>query len=640
MKINLLPWLPRKKKGLGVGFIDMLIHAAPKEKGRQVAHKDPNWQEIFLPKPDKKVSSDKKISRWAAVFLGLGAAIVLITILGRLWQLEVIQGKASLALSEENRIRIRTIPAPRGVIYDRNGNVLATNTPGFRLVAETTGLTDKRMNEIADKLSVMLAISAADIKSKLKDQSQSEEVIESKLARDTALSLEVSLSDLPELRVVEDPIRSYPNGGTLAHLLGYVGEITAAELKDPQNAGYSPGATVGRVGVEASYDYLLRGKDGRELVEVDSTGRTARVIAREDPIPGHSLVLTVDLGLTKKVEEAMQQELNSVTHSRRAVAIAMDPRDGSLLTYLSYPTFDPNLFARGISTKEYAALADDPDQPLFDRAISGVYPPGSTFKPTVAVAALSEGVTTKDRIVNSPGVIYLGTQAFHNWSDKALGPQTLTDAIAWSNDIYFYTMGGELGVDRLSNWAAKFGFGQKTGIKIPGESKGNLPTAAWKQATYGEPWYPGDNYNYGIGQGFLLTTPMQMVSDIAAIGNGGTLFQPILIKEVRDENNFVISSDSPVVRKSNLASPDVISAVKDGMHKACTTLISFPGDVGCKTGTAEFGGSGQNPHGWFSIYAPLNNPQIAMVVLVEGVGHGSIYASPIARPAFTSYLTK
>jgi penicillin-binding protein 2 len=630
-------WLRRKKRGLGVGFVDMVSAGiAGKDEKKRVKMVTAEWQEGLLPS-SKVVLRDKYLTGWAAPVLGLLVSVVLVVIMGRLFSLQVVNGQEYRSESTYNRVRIRDIPATRGVIYDRNGQVLATNTVGFRLVVDVVGLTSKRINEVADTLSGKLGVPAAQVRTKLGDRSQPEVVVESGITQDEALRLEVELANFNEVRVVEEPVRSYPNGKVLAHLIGYTGEINPNELKSTRYAGYSSGSKVGRSGVEESYEYLLHGRDGKEIVEVDSRGQTARVLDREDPIPGKNLVLTVDLGLTKTLEDSLDREL-SITKSQKAAIIAINPQDGSVLTYISRPSFDPNIFARGISAADYATLANDPNQPLFDRVISGVYPPGSTFKPTVAVAGLSDGVISKDEKIDSPSFIKLGTQEFHNWDDHALGPQNVIDALAWSNDIYFYTVGGKLGVDRLSLWADKLGFGQKTGINLPGESVGVVPTSDWKAKTFGQPWYPGDSYNYGIGQGFLLTTPIQLVSALSTIGNGGTLYQPILIKEVRDSSNVLVSHDNPVARRSTLINADIDYTVKEGMKKACIEFVTFGGDTGCKTGTAEFGGSGQNPHGWFSVFAPWKDPQIAMVVLLEGVGHGSIYSSPVAKPVFTKYI--
>lgn len=628
-------WFKRRKKGFGAGFADYL-NLAKASKTRIYDH-GPTWQEIFQP-PPLLPNKGRTLSPWATVSLGLLTIATAFFFGTRLWQLQIAQGQENLTASEGNRIRVRTIPAPRGVIYDRAGYVLAENRPGFRLVADVAGVKEERLNELADFISSIFLISSADAKAKL-TSSQNEVILRSGLERERALKLEIELQDYPELRVVEAPIRSYPNGSVLAHLLGYLSEISEDELSDPRYSGISLGSKIGRTGVEASYDFLLRGKDGRELVEVDAVGKTARVIAKEEPIAGRNLVLTIDLNMSKDVWEQLGRQIG-VAGSTSGVAVAANPQNGEVLTYLSYPSFDPNRFSQGLTQEEYEGLINDPNKPLFDRVISGSYPPGSTFKPTVATAALSEGVTTKDRLIESPGVVYLGTQAFRNWRPQGLGLQNIVDSIAWSNDIYFYYMGYELGVDRLSAWAKKLGLGEKTGINLSSEAAGTVPTASWKEETFGEIWYPGDNYNYGIGQGFLLVTPLQLTMDVAAIGNWGKLWQPILVKEVRDSSNLVVSRDNPILRRENLAGRGVLQVVKEGMKKACTIFVQFAGDTGCKTGTAEFGGESQNPHGWFTIFAPWENPEIAMTVLIEAGGHGSIVSSPVAKPIFAKYLNK
>lgn len=629
-----LNFLPRRIRGLGPAFSEMVSLG---RGGRVRRGSDrSSWQETFL--PQVVVSGEEKLlSHWVSIALALAACGIALLLATRLWQLQVAYGQENLQASEGNRVRIRVIPAPRGVIYDRQGNVLASNSPGFRLVGEIVGLTKKRREDLADYLSGLTGIPAAEMAQKLSIK-EAEVIIKSGLSRDEALPLELKLKDYPEIRVAEEPVRSYPNGVTLAHLLGYLGEISPEELVDPKYAGYVSGSKIGRSGIESSYEYLLHGQDGRELVEVDSLGRTERIIKKLDPLPGRNIVLTVDLATTRTLQDELVKQLKRAGSEKGAV-VALDPRDGSVLAYVSWPSFDPNLFSRGISQKDYDRLVSDPNQPLFDRVISGTYPPGSTFKPTVATAALSSGVTTKDRLIESPGVVYLGTQAFHNWLASGFGRQGIVDAITYSNDVYFYYMGAELGVDRLGEWARKFGFGEKTGIKLSGEASGLIPSQDWKEQRFGEVWYPGDNYNFGIGQGFLLVTPLQLANDVAAIGNWGHLYQPILIKEVRDNANLVVSRDNPKLIRDNLTSREVLQTVKEGMKKACVPFVNLAGDTGCKTGSAEFGGE-EKTHAWFVTFAPWENPEITIAVLIEGGGHGSIVSSPVTRPILAKYLNK
>lgn len=629
------PWsfLSRRGPRLGVGFSDVLDLA---KKSKPFHYRDDGgWQDMFLP-ASSHTREAGRLSPWSATILGLGVLAAAAVLTGRLWWLQIAHGEENLQASDGNRVRILTLPAPRGVIYDRNGLVLATNVPGFRLVATTTGLTEAKRQELADFVSGLIGKPAAAVLAELSSTSEPEVTLGSDLNHDQALSWEVRIQNWPQLRVDEEPIRSYPNGSTLAHLIGYLGEISPKELKEPQYSGYHSGDKIGQTGVEAAYDYLLRGQDGRELVEVDSVGRVERVVAKEDPIPGRNIVLTVDLKLTQALQSALISALAKADTNRGAV-VAINPQDGSVLSYISWPSFDPNLFSHGLTQAQYSALANDPTQPLFDRVASGTYSPGSTFKPTVATAALSEGVTTKDRLIYSPGVIYLGTKAFHNWRPSGFGNQSIEDALAYSNDVYFYTMGGELGVDRLSEWAKKLGFGELSGIKIPGESAGIVPTQNWKLATTGQPWYPGDNYNLGIGQGYLQVNLLQLAGSIEAVSNGGRLYQPILIKEVQDSNNLVVSRDNPVLRRDNLIDPKVDQVVKDGMKEGCTIFVNLAGDDGCKTGTAEVGFEGVNA--FFTAFAPWQNPKIVVVTMLEGGGIG-VTASTVAKPVLAPYLNK
>jgi penicillin-binding protein 2 len=613
------------------------------------------------------------------------------------WQLQMVQGGEYVERSDRNRFRLKSIDAPRGVIYDRDGRLLAGNVPSFTISIVPADLPEEDEQAVFQRLSTLLdiPISSADErangmeqtdrlslregegnepKPQLKERVQAgrdtpfEPVqVKSDVPRDIAFTIEEERLDLPGVVVDVEPLREYISGTLFAHVTGYVGHIPETELAsylDQSDNDYDANDIVGLTGVELTYEDQLRGRKGERHVEVDATGREIQTIGKPvDPIPGNNVVLSIDAELQQWVAQALQKGIKKVG-SRSGVAIAMDPRSGEILAMVSLPSYDPNLFIRGISEEAYSQLSDDPLHPLVNHAISGQYPPGSTFKVVTASAGLQEGIVTRTSVIFCPGTIWIPNrfapdnpelaQPFNCWLKTGHKSISIVEAIAQSCDIYFGVLGGGygefqgLGQEALHSYGVYFGFGEPTGIDLPGESAGLMPDETWKRLTYGETWVTGDTYNAAIGQGFTLVTPLQMLNATAAIANGGSLYRPTVVREIRDANgNLVTPFEAHLIRNLPV-SPETIAIVKEGMRAAVTHGTAMEANlagvaVAGKTGSAEFPGQrnreGQLPtHAWFTAFAPFDDPEIALVVFVEGGGEGSTVAVPIAAEILSHYF--
>ncbi len=551
----------------------------------------------------------------------LALLIVAVILFGRLFFLQILAGQYYRNLSDSNRIRTQIIHAPRGIIFDRNGNPLVYNVPGYR--------------ETVNGKTVLLSQSEA-------------------LAKIAAGDKKLEI----------DSLRNYPLGDAASHVIGYVGQISPAELQLPDFLSYQSGDLVGQMGIEEQYESLLRGIDGKTLVEVDATGKTVRTLGQTDPIPGQNITLTIDGAVQKSVASAMKDV-------PKGAAIVSTPT-GEVLGLVSRPSFDSNLFTMGqgyqvSSPSAYRTVAqvllDGNGQPLLNRAISGTYPPGSTFKLITAAAGLETGKIDENYMVDDTGILQVGSFSFTNWYysqyGKTEGNINVVTAIKRSNDIFFYKVGSLVGVDALSAEARKFGLGSTLGIDLPGESAGLVPTKEWKFKTIGEPWYLGDDYHYGIGQGYLLTTPLQVNTWTQAVANGGTLYQPHLLK-----------NQKPVVQQKGLLGPKNFDLIREGMIEVCApggvayplfnftvknsklqvdgkNILAVDGHpderqvvIACKTGTAQQGDVAANPHAWITLFAPAYNPQVVVTVLAESSGEGSDIAAPVAKQILTSWFEK
>lgn len=570
---------------------------------------------------DSKTNSTRDFFLFSCLILGLGI------IFFKLFFLQILQGSYYRELSNNNRIKTIVIHAPRGSIFDRNGQSLVFNVPGFRKTIE--GKTTLISNNDA-----------------------------------------IALLAKGEKDLEYDSVRQYPFTENFAHVIGYTGQISEDELKSPRFQGYSGGDIIGKMGAEQYFENTLKGQDGKQLLEVDSLGNTIRKLGATEPVPGGNVTLNLDLNLQKAAFSAMK------TVEKGAIVVST-PK-GEILTILSKPSFDPNLFTLPLNYQESTESAqqklqdilfDSDGKPLLDRAISGVYPPGSTFKLVVAAAGLENGIIDENYTVNDTGVINLGAFSFSNWYftqyGKTEGEVDVIKGIKRSNDIFFYKLAGEVGVDKISEMAKKFGVGSSLGLDMAGEVGGLLPTPNWKEKEIGEPWYLGDTYHYGIGQGYVLTTPLQVNGWTQVIANAGELYEPHLLK-----------TQNSKVKSQKFLNKKTVDLIRQGMIESCSTggvawpffefkvknprlkidginYLSVPESttsasfkdyrkvsVACKTGTAQHGGETTLPHAWMTLFAPAYNPQIVVTVLAEESGEGSNIAAPVAKKILEEWFSR
>jgi len=602
----------------------------------------------------------------------------------QLWQLQILHTHGYRSQADANRFRLVSIDAPRGVIYDRQGHLLVRNVPCYTISIVPAALPKDESQRLAvlTRLSQLLQIPVSNkVASSGKTDAQLgiEEILEQNTVtpyapvpikadvdKQVAFLIEEEHLYLPGVITQITPRREYPSGALTSHVVGYVGRIPAERVQyylDQTDEDYSINDYVGLMGVEATYEKELRGHKGLKHIEVDAFEREVNVLAIDPPQPGHSLVLSLDLDLQQAAESALREGMYRVNSTAGAV-IAMNPKTGEILAMVSLPSYDNNLFAKGISVEEYERLSSDPERPLVNHAISGQYPPGSTFKVIPAAAALEENVIDRSTILTCKGELLLPNkyfpddpekaQVFKCWFKWGHGDLNIIDAIAYSCDIYFYQVGGGfedfqgLGIDRLREYARAFGLGEPTGIALPGESAGLVPNDRWKRVNYGEPWVTGDTYNATIGQGYILVTPLQLLNSTAAIANGGTLYRPQVVRQVIDVEGHVVKDFAPEIIRHVPVSAENLDIVREGMRAAVTRGTAHRANleeiaVAGKTGTAEYPGpldeEGNLPtHAWFTAYAPYDNPEIALVVFVSGGHSGAKVAVPIAARILRSYF--
>lgn len=587
---------------------------------------------------------------------GVLAMIVVfaVVLLGRVGYLQFIEGKQFFSEAEGNRIHTDSIPAVRGVVYDKQGNPLVKNVPDFRLQLTARDIPHMTQEEYNDTFAHMAEVSGVD-EQLIRDAfdtsftSGQSETLKTDIPYEEALQLMIRIRDLSGLTVETFYNRQYLAGSAFGHVMGYTGKLTETEYSALQSSGYVLNDTVGKSGIEKSYESTLRGTNGYRKIEVDYRGDEKSLVADVAPVPGDSVHLSIDSNL----QNVLYSSLQSIIDERGlpgGSAVAIDPRNGRVLAIVSYPSYDSNAFVGGISQEEYQALITDERQPLFHRAMSGTYPSGSTFKPIVAAAALEEGVVTPNTTVMSTGGITIeGGFTFPDWKAGGHGLTNVLTALAESVNTYFYLAGGGdnetttgLGVERITDYARRFGLGATTGIDLPGEADGFLPSTAWKEEFKNEPWYLGDTYHLAIGQGDLLVTPLQVALYTAVFANRGTLYAPSVITSITDHSGAVVETPDPVVRNEQVMSERSIDVVRQGMREAvlrgtARSLQSLSVTSAGKTGTAQFG-SGEKTHSWFTAFAPYDSPEIAITVLVEEAGEGNDAALPIAKHALEAYF--
>lgn len=565
----------------------------------------------------------------------------------RLISLQITQGQENYRLAEGNRLKTTLISAPRGLIYDRNGVPLVQNAPSFSLILRPGEVPKKKADRqtYLDDLAKQLSLDRTELESTFNSQTSRDVVtLLDGLNRDQALSIELKIHNLTAVELIKQPVRLYSGVPSMGNLLGYIGKVDPEDLKERPNLLSTD--YVGQSGVESTYDEILQGIPGQEIVEVDSVGRSVRAVGNKPPLPGSSLILGLDSTVQQVAATALQESITK-SGAINGAAVAIDVNTGEILAMVSLPTFDNNLFSPLTDSAARQQVLQDPGSPLMNRAISGQYPSGSTIKPFVATAGLATGVINANtKIDTSAGKIEIGPWVFHDW--KTHGVSDVRQALAESNNIFFYSLGGGykqiggLGADRLSEWLMKFGFGSLTGIDIPGEQDGLVPTPDWKKKTKKEAWYIGDTYNLSIGQGDLLVTPLQLARATAAIANNGQLLTPRLIKSSFSSADGQKDYPTKVI-KDNLAPASALQVVREGMRQAvltgsARTFATLSIEVAAKTGTAQFDKAKEKTHSWLTAFAPYNNPQIAITVIVEGGGEGYVVAAPVVKNIIEAYF--
>lgn len=589
--------------------------------------------------------------RYFVIFIGVAFFLLFI----RLWYLQVIKGSELRRLSENNRIRLRENPADRGMLLDRKGRVLAHNRPSFEvyLVPEDV----KANPEVLIKAAELLNLTQDEIEERLKKTQKQRTPfkpvkIKSDIDWNELARLESNRIHLPGLLVDVRPRRAYNYGHMASHLIGYLGEIDENELKQSKATPYRMGALIGKYGVEFRWEADLKGVDGGRQIEVDAVGREIKPLGSVDPFPGNNVILTIDLDLQMVAEEAFKE--------KNGALIAMDPRNGKILAMVSKPCFDPDLFAGSISPEEWKTLLENPHHPLQNKGIQGQYPPGSVFKIIAAIAGLESGLITPNTQMTCTGLYPYGNRNFRCWKEGGHGTISLHRAIVESCDIYFYQLGLKVGVDRIAHYASEFGLGRQTGILLPHEKPGIVPSTSWKKKRFGVPWYSGETLSFAVGQGYLNTTPLQLAMLISAVANGGKLPFPQVVERVENIYGDTLKEyPTPDTAKVNI-SENTLRIIQEALLGA----VNEPGGTGgaCalkehkvagKTGTAQVVRMAQDfkkgdmdrmplkfrDHAWFIAYAPFENPGISIAVLVEHGGYGGAAAAPIAKKVMEKYFS-
>ncbi len=582
--------------------------------------------------------------------ISLAAALIFGILLLRLWYLQLVKDEHYRTLSERNRTRYIHIDAPRGTMFDRNGIILVDSRPSFSVSVLRQEVTDREA--LFQRLSQLLGIETGLLEARWKAGRALPGYLPLPLLEDVdRATMEIVQEhghELPGVFVEGKPLRAYPYGEVASHLLGYLGEITLDELQRREFVGYRSGSLVGKTGLERLFEEQLRGKDGFRLIEVNVRGRELRQVTTQKSEPGQRLILTLDGRVQAAAEKAFGEEAGA--------AVALDVRNGDVLALVSRPGFDPAQFARGITTAEWQALVENPRHPMQNKALRGQYPPGSTYKVVVALAALEAGVSTPETTVNCSGSISLGSHEFRCWNKKGHGTVNLHRALKESCDVWFYRVGMQLGIDRLSAMSHKLGLGQPLGFPFGNERGGLIPDREWKKKRFGSAWYEGETVICSIGQGYVLTTPLQLAAMTAAVANGGTVWKPQVVKHVQNLQGATVQTPSPEKLSEVQLSPNDLRAVRSALEAVVnetggTAFRSRLAEVrfGGKTGTAQVVGRKgdkaadtdkyeHRDHALFVAYAPAHAPEIAVAVVVEHGGHGGSAAAPVAKAMFEAYF--
>ncbi len=552
---------------------------------------------------------DRRPIRFVA--FGLVMLLVFSSLTLRLGYLQITNGRTYAAKAEANRTVTVSIPAPRGLIYDRQGRLLVGNVPSYTVEITPADLPYGQRDTVSAQLGSLLNMQPSDILAIVDSATGSRfdpVRIKQDVPKDTADIVSESAAQLPGVQVVIESRRDYTTGTLFSHILGYTGPIDATAYAQLQSSGYLPSDDIGKAGLEASFESVLRGTYGQNLVERDATGKDLQVLKTVQPaVPGASLTLTIDSKVQTEALKALLWGMKAAD-LKRGVIMAMNPQTGEILAMVSMPTYDDNLFAKGISQADFQKLVTDPTQPLLDNSIQSQYPPGSTFKLVTGSGALQDRkITPTTQIATRPYVTIAGTK-FWDWNHQGFGMCNIGCGFGNSSDTFFYQVATMLGADRLSYYAHAFGFGQPTGIDLPGEASGIIPSNAWKVATFGQPMYAGDTAWAGIGQGYVAVTPIQLITAYAALANGGKLYRPQLVETVTAADGTVITPFKPDLIRTVPVSAANLQTMRLAARETVTlrhtyNLVDMPIAVAAKSGTAEFGvkdAQGRLPyHSWF-----------------------------------------
>ena len=563
---------------------------------------------------DRRVEPARRLSRF--LVFGIVAVIALSGLTARLFYLQVVNGTEYSVLAQQNRTALEAVPAPRGLIFDRDGRPLVTNAAMYSIKVRAADIPEERRDEVVGRLAALLALDIADINTAI-DSNPGSRFDLVRVAEDvdeaTAGIIAESRTELPGVEVVVEATREYPAGPLVSQILGYTGPVSAEQLEDLREMGYLPDDWIGKAGVEAQYETELRGVYGLESVAKSATGRRGDVLRTvRDAQPGNSLTLTIDLDEQKKAERALKWAMKTVG-MKRGVFIVMNPQTGEVLALVSLPTYDNNAFARGISNTNFQKLLKNKDKPLTNHAVQAHYPPGSTYKLVTATGGLADRKITAGTRIQTRPFLRLGSTRFWDWNRRGWGPCNLNCGFGHSSDTYFYQVAGMLGADRLAHYAYEYGFGRPTGIDLPGEVRGIVPSNKWKQDALGAPMFAGETYQAGIGQGYDVVTPIQLINAYAALANGGKLYKPQVVREIVGPDGEIVRPFEPKLIRELDVPKSVLTTMRKAARNVVTirhtyNLVDMPIRIAGKSGTAEFGtrdSKGRLPfHSWFVGFVP------------------------------------
>jgi len=577
--------------------------------------------------------------------LKIGLLLVVGLLALRLWHLQIREGPYYRDLSQSNLTRSVVLEPARGLIYDRNGVLLANNVSSFSLYVTLEDVQDRE--ELVQKLMTLVGLDESRLRKKLSERASKliPRKIKDRMTLREAAQVESHRLDLPGVMIQAESQRNFPTGLTASHVIGYVGEVSADQLEQADFADLHQGSIVGQYGVEVTYDRFLRGRAGQKLIEADALGHEKRTVSVEKPRAGDDLYLTIDLRLQKLAEELLGDEAGAI--------VALDPKTGEVLALASRPAFDPNVLSRELTPKQWEEVVQHEGRPLTNRATQGQYPPGSIFKIAMAAAALETKTVEPSTQIRCAGGYQFGRRFYRDWKAGGHGLMNVTQALVHSCDVFFYTAGQRMGIDTIASYAKLFGLGSPTGIELPSERLGIVPSTDWKVKARGEQWLPGETISASIGQGYVTVTPIQMASLTATVANNGVPVRPRLVRAVMDRATGRVL-ELPSVPLSRLSlKPDTLAIIRSALAgvvtegtatRAKSSLVTIAG----KTGTAQIAALRPGPekdipkkfrdHAWFVSYAPVEAPRIAVAVLVENMGHGGSAAAPLAKQMIEAFV--